>query len=244
MPFRNAQRQPAEPSGTQELSVSWRAVSIASAIVALAAVMALVVVAAVNDADALATVALALAVLAFAGQLASSIVQGQAANQLMLQSERLNNETQALLTKVTTSTDHVRGTIESQFDTVLRHALGEAVPTAVEESRTTEGIDSEALSAVLGREMERIFHTLSRVYLTEKAWQDHIGPSRSASDAAPLEVGDEVVHERFGAGVVSSIEDGEALIDFEQPHGQRRLLLAYEPMRRVDDPSGRGDPDV
>jgi DNA helicase II / ATP-dependent DNA helicase PcrA len=55
---------------------------------------------------------------------------------------------------------------------------------------------------------------------------------------APPEVGagDTVVHDRFGEGVVITVSghghDAEALVRFEE-EGEKRLLLAYAPLRKV-----------
>jgi DNA helicase-2/ATP-dependent DNA helicase PcrA len=55
---------------------------------------------------------------------------------------------------------------------------------------------------------------------------------------APPEVsaGDTVVHDRYGEGVVVSVSgaghDAEAVVMF-QDEGEKHLLLAYAPLRRV-----------
>jgi DNA helicase-2/ATP-dependent DNA helicase PcrA len=55
-------------------------------------------------------------------------------------------------------------------------------------------------------------------------------------EPAPVNPGDTVVHERWGEGVVLSIAgagtDAQATVRFQEV-GEKRLLLAYAPLRRV-----------
>ncbi len=55
-------------------------------------------------------------------------------------------------------------------------------------------------------------------------------------EPAPVNPGDTVVHERWGEGVVLSIAgsgtDAQATVRFEDV-GEKRLLLAYAPLRKV-----------
>ena len=79
----------------RNLTIPWSRVSLGLMVITAASLGSLVVVATIKEADVLSTVALALAVLAFAAQLVISIAQGQAANQQLLQSERINTETRS-----------------------------------------------------------------------------------------------------------------------------------------------------
>jgi DNA helicase-2/ATP-dependent DNA helicase PcrA len=51
-----------------------------------------------------------------------------------------------------------------------------------------------------------------------------------------LEVGDRVVHDRFGPGVVTTVEGAgshaRAAVDFEE-HGTKQLVLAMTPLHRA-----------
>jgi DNA helicase-2/ATP-dependent DNA helicase PcrA len=71
-----------------------------------------------------------------------------------------------------------------------------------------------------------------------QAEEQPVHPEAGVGAAAPPDVaeGDTVVHDRFGEGVVITVSgrdsDAEALIMFED-EGEKRLLLAYAPLRRV-----------
>jgi hypothetical protein len=134
------------------MKVSWQSLALACLVIASASLGALVVVASVKNADVLATVALALAVLAFAAQLIIAIAQGQSANQQLLQSERVNTETQSLLSEIRSGSSELTLTVRQQFDFVLRHALGSAVPRAVREAGldTLEPNEIRRLESALG----------------------------------------------------------------------------------------------
>jgi hypothetical protein len=121
-----------------DMKLPWRSAALGCLVIAVSCVAALAVIASLKNADVLATVALALAVLAFAAQLVIAIAQGQSANQQLLQSERVNTETQRLLSEIRSGSNELTLTVRQQFDFVLRHALGSAVPRAVKEA----GLDS------------------------------------------------------------------------------------------------------
>jgi DNA helicase-2/ATP-dependent DNA helicase PcrA len=56
------------------------------------------------------------------------------------------------------------------------------------------------------------------------------------AEVPEVSAGDTVLHDRFGEGVVISVSgrgtDTEALIHFED-EGEKRLLLAYAPLKKV-----------
>jgi hypothetical protein len=115
------------------LRLPWGIVTTVLAIVALASLGTLAVVAGIKDADALATVALALAVLSFGAQLVVTLVQGQQASQV-------NSETKAALAEMRATTASLLANQRDQFDKVLRAALRQAIPAAVQEVQG-EGTD-------------------------------------------------------------------------------------------------------
>jgi hypothetical protein len=154
------------------MNVPWRSVALGCLITATASVATLVVVASVKNADVLATVALALAVLAFAAQLVIAIAQGQSASQQLLQSERVNTETQRLLSEIRSGSNELALTIRRQFDFVLRHALGSAVPRAVKEA----GLDT-----LQPNEIQRLESALGAPFATPRIGSS-VAPS-SASEA-------------------------------------------------------------
>ena len=135
-----------------DMKLPWRQVAFACLVIAASSVGALVVVASLKKADPLSTVALALAVLAFAAQLVIAIAQGNSANQQLLQSERVNTQTQSLLSEIRSGSNELTLTVRQQFDFVLRHALGAAVPRAVREAGLTDlgPRDLQRLETALG----------------------------------------------------------------------------------------------
>ena len=155
-----------------QMKLPWRSAALGCLIVAAASIGALVVVASVKKADVLATVALALAVLAFVAQLVIAIAQGQAANQQLLQSERVNTETQSLLSEIRSGNNELTLTVRQQFDFVLRHALGSAVPHAVKKA---------GLGNLQPHEMERLENALEASLATPSLGYS-VAPS-SASEA-------------------------------------------------------------
>jgi hypothetical protein len=117
-----------------ELRVPWSWLSIGLGVVAAASLGTLVVVAAVQDADALSTVALALAVIAFGAQLIVSLVQVQAQATQLAEVERVNTETHALLAQINAQGASLLTNQRDQFDRVLEYALRDALPNAVADS--------------------------------------------------------------------------------------------------------------
>ncbi|MFL6144922.1 MAG: hypothetical protein ACJ72N_24035 [Labedaea sp.] len=94
------------------------------AIVTVVSLGTLAVVASVHDVDALSTIALALAVLAFAAQLIISLGQASAGAQQISQSERINTETKAALAELRATSDSL---LANQKD-LIGHLLRAAIP--------------------------------------------------------------------------------------------------------------------
>ncbi|MFI6760598.1 hypothetical protein ACIBF5_15830 [Micromonospora sp. NPDC050417] len=113
------------------LTVHWKWVSLTLAIIALTAIGVLSVIVGTNDVDTLSTIALALAVLAFAAQLIVSLAQGMAGAQQLAQAERVNADTQAALAALRATSDAMLATQREHFGQVLQAALNRAVPAAV-----------------------------------------------------------------------------------------------------------------
>src|SRR4051794_30757419 len=82
------------------MRVSWRAVAIGLLLLVVAVLATLAVVVSIHDVDLLSTVALALAILAFAAQLLVSLLQSNAQAAQLSATERVNNETRALLSEI------------------------------------------------------------------------------------------------------------------------------------------------
>jgi hypothetical protein len=122
-----------KPRPPSILTVQWRSVAIGGVLVAIAALAALVVVATVNDAGALETIALSLAILAFVIQIVVFVAQAWTSSQQMLQSETLNAETKNLLVEVRSASSGTQSLLTDQFDRVLRAALERELPSVIDD---------------------------------------------------------------------------------------------------------------
>ncbi|MBE1581271.1 hypothetical protein H4W30_008352 [Amycolatopsis roodepoortensis] len=156
-------------SAKSGLNIRWSSLTLSLAIFASACLGTLVVVASVQKADALSTVALALAVLAFAAQLIVSMLQSSAGAQQLVQTERVNSSTQAALADIRATSNSVLSNQRDLFGEVLRAALKEKVPSVAREvaedsaeDPTNEGLISEELEEKLTRAIDRTFSQISR----------------------------------------------------------------------------------
>lgn len=111
------------------LTIPWPALSIGLLIVAVGSLAALVIVATMSDADALATVALVLAILAFASQLIVSAAQTASANEQYRQINRLYEDTRAVLQRIRSQSKMMLANQSDQFNKVLDHVLS---PSSIE----------------------------------------------------------------------------------------------------------------
>jgi hypothetical protein len=108
-------------------------------------------VATIVKADALSTIALALAILSFIIQIGLFIAQSWTSGQQVLHSEELNSDTRAILAEVR---ENARGTnqmISDQFEKVLAHLLNTTKRT-VDES--VKGPEAKIINQRLDREFE------------------------------------------------------------------------------------------
>ncbi|MFG1748551.1 hypothetical protein ACGFJ4_30685 [Micromonospora chalcea] len=110
---------------------SWLTLSLAVALITCLGTLAVVV--SVNNVDTLSTIALALAVLAFAAQLVVSLAQAQGSAQQLTQVERTNSETQSALAEVRSTAQALLSNQSEQFNKVLSAALRSATASVVEE---------------------------------------------------------------------------------------------------------------
>jgi transcription-repair coupling factor (superfamily II helicase) len=234
---------PAQNEGAgASLSVPWRLVSLGLVVLTVASLAALVTVASINDADELSTVALALAVLAFAAQLVISLAQAQAATRQEAENRRIASDTQAALAEIRATTAGLMSTVGTQYDRVLEAAL-RALPTAVaQQAEDGVVIDREALRIQIGQEIEQQFRR--EVRRGEESVRAHLDmKAQPAAEAgrravtAKFQFGDEVVHKKWGIGQVLEVDSrrGEALIHFPGV-GEKLLDLAIAPIERRTPP--------
>lgn len=177
-----ADRYPAPPP--QGLVVGWAALSLGLAVIATASLGTLITVVSIKDVDVLSTVALALAVVAFAAQLIVSLAQAQTAAQQLAQAERINSQTQTTLVEVRTTSQALLTNQTDQFDKVLGAALRAAIPEAVREVTDQDGGDTPS-SVDLEALAERLESRLSQVL---GAWREPHAGAASAQLALDTRV--------------------------------------------------------
>jgi hypothetical protein len=123
--------------------VRWTWLTTVLSVVTVASLTTLVVVVSIKNVDLLSTVALALAVLAFAAQLIVSLAQAHAATSQLTQSERINSETQSTLTDIRSSGQALLTNQTELVQRLLQAVLPRATEDAVRET-VTEGVDGTA----------------------------------------------------------------------------------------------------
>lgn len=130
---RKSQLDPVDDA-TQRLRVSFSpwTVLIAAVVTAVGALVALAIVASAHDADGLATIALALAIISFAVQLLVFVAQARATTEQRIRAEQLNRETSSLLVEVNTAAKSTQTLIGNQFNELLNVFLKGAEQTAKE----------------------------------------------------------------------------------------------------------------
>jgi hypothetical protein len=139
--------QPPTKTPTSGPTIRWGQLTIGLAIFSAACLGTLVVVVSIKEVDVLSTVALALAVLAFAAQLIVSLAQSQAAAQQLAEVERVNSETKAALAEIRATSHSLLSTQTSQFDKVLGVALRSVVPEALAEAAGEPGNGNKPIDA-------------------------------------------------------------------------------------------------
>lgn len=108
------------PRADDSMRIPWPHVAIANGILAIASIVTLAFVVTANNADILATLALALAIVAFFIQIAVFIVQMYVAAQFEARAGRLLGE-------IRTSVTSLEGFLQKQFAAVLDHAFEKTV---------------------------------------------------------------------------------------------------------------------
>jgi hypothetical protein len=133
----SAPGQPDEPTTqatatARNYSLSPRRVGMFAVAFATASLTALAVVASVEGAEALTTIALVLAIVAFTIQIFLFVVQSQAASEQRVRSEQLNTQTRALLAEVRATAQATQAMVSQQFNQLLQAFVTGAAQTAEE----------------------------------------------------------------------------------------------------------------
>ncbi|MFG3641812.1 hypothetical protein ACGF3C_16245 [Micromonospora sp. NPDC047762] len=116
------------------LHVPWSWLSLGLLVLAITSLGTLSVVVGIKNVDILSTIALALAVLAFASQLIVSLAQAQGSAQQLTQTERVNSETRSALAEVKSTANALLTNQSEQFNQVLSALLRSATEDAVREA--------------------------------------------------------------------------------------------------------------
>lgn len=130
-----------------------RATAVAACCVALACLAALVVVAAVHNVDTLSTVALTLAIITFVVQLIVFIAQAGAANQQLVEAQKIFGQTQSALSKIGEQTAATRATVDKIDEHFLTAILGKALRQAEFSSEQGRPPDLQAVAATAARSL-------------------------------------------------------------------------------------------
>jgi DNA anti-recombination protein RmuC len=103
----------------ENLSIPWRNVAVGSLLLNIGAIGTVAAVATINGSDALSTVALALAIIAFICQLIIFTVQTWQSGEQLKQAERLNSATTSLLAEARTRLEGTHQMVTSQYQELL-----------------------------------------------------------------------------------------------------------------------------
>ncbi|WP_433387136.1 hypothetical protein [Micromonospora sp. KLBMP9576] len=155
------------------LHVPWSWLSLSLFVVSVTSLGTLSVIVSVKDVDLLSTIALALAVLAFAAQLIVSLAQAQGSAQQLTQTERVNSQTQSALAEVRSTANALLTNQSDQFNKILsallRSATEDAVREATEASVDTTGtppgqveaLDPETVAELVEERVKRLLFSQS-----------------------------------------------------------------------------------
>ncbi|WP_182881646.1 hypothetical protein [Microbispora sp. H10949] len=140
-----------------ELRISWKIIALSSLLLNLGAIATVATMAATQSADALNTVALALAVIAFICQLIIFSIQTVQSGDQLKQAETLNRETSELLSEIRVRIEGTNQMVSSQYHELLRLSVLKSVSEVAKEA--TEGtmpkeLDFDQVEQVFERAMD------------------------------------------------------------------------------------------
>lgn len=152
-----------------EMRVSWRTVAIGSMLLNLGAIGTIATIATVRGGDALATVALALAIVAFICQLIVFSVQTWQSGEQLKQAERLNSETHGLIGEIRTRLESTHEMVATQYRELLHLAALKSevqiIKTGEQEDVSQASISASALESVADSHVEAPSGLLDEKYL-------------------------------------------------------------------------------
>ncbi|WP_148272159.1 hypothetical protein [Micromonospora maris] len=157
------------------LHIPWSGLSLGLFAISMTSIGTLIVVVSIKDVDLLSTIALALAVLAFAAQLIVSLAQAQGSAQQLTQTERVNTETKSALSEVKSTANALLTNQSDQFNKILSALLRSATEDAVREvaeassdaGKTAPGqaeiLDPEAVAERVEERVKRLLSSQSNI---------------------------------------------------------------------------------
>jgi hypothetical protein len=137
------------------LSLSWRTVAVISAVAAVASLTTLAVVAGLGNADALATVALALAIVSLVSQLIVFIAQTESGARQAEHGDEIYRDTKALLSGLDVSARMTSQMVSGQFDKLLERVLATSNATVEAVVATGGELDVDSLKEQLSADIRR-----------------------------------------------------------------------------------------
>lgn len=140
------------------LSISWRAVAIAAAVIALAAVSVTAIVATIKQADTLSVVALSVAVIAFVIQILVFIVQAAAATEQGLRAQEIYGSTLKVLATIEEKAEGTQQAVSTISDRMLTAIIGKANAEVVQSGAP---VDSAAFSREVAERVAELVRQLN-----------------------------------------------------------------------------------
>lgn len=122
-----------------DIHIEWRTVAIGSLLLNLGAIGVVATIATVHDSNTLATIALALAIIAFISELIIFSVQTWQSGEQLKQAERLNSATSSLLADMRTRLEGTHQMVTTQYQELLHLAVLKADATDAKGGTTSTG---------------------------------------------------------------------------------------------------------
>ncbi|GAA1028866.1 MULTISPECIES: hypothetical protein [Amycolatopsis] len=152
-----------EPSGVVDgrLMIKWKTVGIVGALSGIGCLGVLITVVSIKDIDSLSTVALVLAILAFAIQIMIFIAQTAASTEQSKSTLEINSETKSILSELRTRTQATNDVLNLQFNKLLDKMLFVTQESEQNASEDATGSPSEGFEVYL-QEMRSALIELKR----------------------------------------------------------------------------------
>ena len=161
-------------------SIRWSWIASAAVLLAIVSIAIAVVVLSLHGSDALASIALALAILSFVTQFIVYIVQTQNAASQLRASQETNLRTQSTLTEIVQKTSNVETAVGGQMQKMIDWFLSNQLPAAAKEVEAKTGADAATIERLLDSRLRPILDTFDGGVLAS------VDPARVAEDRRVL----------------------------------------------------------